>query len=355
MINADQARSELQGGGTTRLVWADAAKGVSILLVVFGHAVLAVDQDLPLGDAVTELLWESLTLVRMPTFFLISGMLAARTLERDRRSFIDRTILQLVWVFLVWNGLQALARLTVGELASTEIATWKLALFPVYPLHVNWFIWALLIYYVVMRALRSLPAALLLTLATLLFATEFEIAHPINRTLHYFVFFAAGVMLSGQLPALIGRIGLLQTLLLGTALAPVSLLWVALPTLDVPLIEAAFTIVGIMAVLGCCAQIAGTAAGSALAWLGGRTLPVFVAHYPIVAATREAALAVGLTESPALLIALCTMAGIALPLVGHALAPRLGFGWLFRKPAALTLERLELGRAGVSAAGRQAS
>ena len=67
--------------------------------------------------------------------------------------------------------------------------------------------------------------------------------------------------------------------------------------------------------------------------LGGYTLPIFVMHTLVTAALREALLRLGLVSQPAILILLATTAGIGVPLLFHHLMRRLGFPWLFERPA----------------------
>ena len=63
----------------SRLAHIDAAKGVSIFLVVYWHAV---DARLIFNEA----LW----MLRMPLFFFVSGLFAAKALDLDWRAFLTQ-------------------------------------------------------------------------------------------------------------------------------------------------------------------------------------------------------------------------------------------------------------------------
>jgi threonine dehydratase len=100
--------------------WADVAKGLCIVLVVLWHVTrkdylqLPLDPSLPVAGA-----WgrfsEVLLPVRMPLFFLISGLFAARQLDRPwPRVWSDR-VAPLLYLFVLWTLVHTLVlRLAPG-------------------------------------------------------------------------------------------------------------------------------------------------------------------------------------------------------------------------------------------------
>lgn len=60
--------------GTNRLQWADALRGLLILLVILGHSI----QYAPNIDAENNRLWNMIYSFHMPAFFAISGFLNYR-------------------------------------------------------------------------------------------------------------------------------------------------------------------------------------------------------------------------------------------------------------------------------------
>ena len=89
----------------SRLEWVDLVKSVSVLLVVLMHFVLTL-LDVT-GSPITEF-WRGLIAVleplRMPTFFVVSGRLAAGAVKRDWRSSRRRT-LGTTYLYVLWSGI----------------------------------------------------------------------------------------------------------------------------------------------------------------------------------------------------------------------------------------------------------
>ena len=80
-----------------RLLWVDVAKGACILLVVLHHAVvkdLAIQAPLPLQPVAEAWAWVTMALkpVRMPLFFVLSGLVASSAVRRPWASGAVRRV-----------------------------------------------------------------------------------------------------------------------------------------------------------------------------------------------------------------------------------------------------------------------
>ena len=113
-----------------RQEWLDALRGVTITLVVLNHCIQASSvlletwgHDLPTA---VEMANSVLRLVRMPAFFLCSGILFAVTSQRGWGWFIRRRLLWTAWIVVLWElGAMAVmsARITLYPLRrSTELS-----------------------------------------------------------------------------------------------------------------------------------------------------------------------------------------------------------------------------------------
>jgi len=127
------------------------AKALSIVLVVLGHAVVGVDHDRPLPAQLDPLVMEPLGWFRMPLFFFVSGLFAAIGIRRSRAEFLDRTLFHLIYIFVVWNVIQFAARYAAGGVANHSVGLSELLLFPIQPINVTWFLWALIAFYALAR------------------------------------------------------------------------------------------------------------------------------------------------------------------------------------------------------------
>lgn len=276
-----------------RLLWVDVAKGLCILLVVLHHAVvkdLAVQAPpalAPVADA-----WAAVTMalkpVRMPLFFVLSGLVAAGAVTRPwsqaRRRVLSPYYLYVVWLvlqgaffsverLLPMNRTQDLAELA-GDLvwASTGL----------------WFLYALAVYFALARLLSRFPRERVLLVAAAVSALSGLVpTEAWNRTsvLFHFTFFALGALAPDLVRRVADRVGDRARGLLPRLAVLYLALVVLLPLVHLPrtvdlLVASA---VGVPLGIGLCVRLARGPAAEHLAWIGRRTLPVYVLHAPLLA------------------------------------------------------------------------
>ncbi|WP_170981516.1 acyltransferase family protein [Nocardioides dongxiaopingii] len=332
--------------------WADVAKGVCIVLVVLWHVtrkdylVLPWDVGVPVTGA-----WgrasELLLPVRMPLFFLISGLFAARQVQRPWPEVWRRRVAPLVYLFVLWTLVHTVVlQATPGF--DTAIADGPCALLvqlSVTPGNL-WYLLALALYVAVARATRSVPHwALAGALVLSAVASAGLVPTPGNRAglLVNMVWFLLGVR-AGRPAARVPAVGQLARARPRVVLAVVAVfagaagLWQALDADAWVGVRPVLGLLGILAGVAAAGVLARTSAGPALAALGRRTLPVYVLHLPLVALVHLAAadLVVGPVARslplavlyPVLVSAVVVVACLAL----HRLAGALGAWWLFTAP-----------------------
>ncbi|MGV8081486.1 MAG: acyltransferase family protein [Syntrophales bacterium] len=186
-------------GNRDRLI--DAMKGVGILLVVFGHAVLAHDprfRDNPLFIFVFSF--------TMPLFFFLSGWVLPRSLDRPAATYLGRQFRRLVVPFLAWHAVYFAVR---GGYTSGSIAGSYLELLHA-PAIGLWFLWALFlasgILFLAIRGMRSAgwekwedAAVILVVFAVRLIRTDWLAVPEVQ---HHLIFYAAGFLVSKYRSAL---------------------------------------------------------------------------------------------------------------------------------------------------------
>ena len=314
-----------------RLGWVDAAKGVGILLVVFGH----VWRGLANGGVVIEpVLFERVDrfvyLFHMPLFFFLSGLFLARALgNRSLAAYAGLRAEQLIYPFFVWSYLSAGFRLLAGGSASRGGLSVQDAL--LYPFEANdiyWFLWALFVIQLCLAALDRAPAGLRrIALAGLIAASVLVTARGtalpvIGSALHYLPFVALGQAMAGWADRPVGaRLGWLGVALF---LASEGTAMVLMPEGVGALAAAAMAVAGISLAIAAVVQaMPRSGAVRAAATLGALSLPIYLAHVIAASGARVVALRLGITEwAPHL--ALGCAAGLIGPLVLVWAANRLG-------------------------------
>lgn len=344
----------------TRQAWPDAAKGACILLVVFWHDTvldyvrLGWRLSLPLAG-----LWgtagEALRPLRMPLFFALSGMFAARAVMRPWPSVVRARVARFAYLYVLWLLLHtAFFRLTPGfGAAVVRSPAQLLEQLTISPGNL-WYLQALLVYFVVARSTRRVPGTVLAASLMLSVAVSSHwFSAPGNRAslLQNLCWFLIGL----HATAWADRFARRTTARTAAMFAACYVVLASFTTVagigswpGVRLVTGAVGVcAGISAAALLCRGRSGSATGRrpgrtgrALARLGRRTLPVYVIHMPLVALLHDAVAALfrrapGLGHS--LLLAagypvLATAAIVSTCLVIHQVLRRAGLRWLFELP-----------------------
>ncbi|MEW2012581.1 MULTISPECIES: acyltransferase family protein [Microbacterium] len=343
--------------GQGRVDWVDAGKGLAIALVVLFHSARWLAGVV--GD-VSGWIWvnDVLATMRMPLFFTLAGLFAAKWATAPLAQLWDVKLRLFVWVFLIWEVL-GLAPYLLGQAVHGVDINLRRELFdtaisPIVPRFELWFIWALALFFLLNRALRAVPAAFSVCGAAILSIVAFTDVLPLpspswTGVCKYYVFFLVGMFGRRMLFAYAARSGwALRTLIVAS--------WLAL-ALTITVFDLG-SIPGVYPALACVGVLAGIALSqvlqrsTALVRLGSRTLPVYLAHTPIVILVIAPLALVAQnplvrTAAP-LLPPAAAIVAIVLSLGLHRLSVRAPFRYLFAPPPRLLVS----GRAGPTTAPR---
>ncbi|WP_454859932.1 acyltransferase family protein [Promicromonospora soli] len=335
-----------------RLAWPDAARGLAIGLVVLYHAT---NWTWSTGYEVGVLreINETLRSLRMPLFFAVAGMFAAKWVAAPWSRLARGKLLYFAWVFVLWEPISLAVRLLTGyyHLPDADWGTlahdlaWSLLI----PRSELWFIWTLAAFFVIARALRRVPVPVQLVLAAGVSGWALAGWEPESLawrgTAQFVLFFLAGLHLRPLFEWFAERVTWLW------ALGAVAL-WLGiqftvreLDLADVPGFYLLANVAGVLAGVAASVLASRVPGGRylprslGLQWLGARTLPVFVTHTSVVLALLSVLWRNGIwipaPQSQWLPVALW-VAAIAVGLGLGALAPRIGARWLFAPPQRLT-------------------
>lgn len=157
-----------------RILWLDALRGATILLVVFHHAWLTAWTWL--GDQADRVPWyvytadTGLSLARIPAFFLCSGILFAGPMTRGWGWFVRHRLAFAIWVIFIWTLLSNASVLLGLPLYPWSSDPYKVdwSLFLWNPHGNLWFIYAIAILGTLAMILRPLPRGTQLGIALML-------------------------------------------------------------------------------------------------------------------------------------------------------------------------------------------
>lgn len=343
-----------------RIAWLDLVRAASIVLVVLYHVGAGAGYALlPKDSSSAGAWWSSVNLalapVRMPLFFLVSGMLAVRAVQRPWSRVLRPRILDLLWPYLLWSTLFALTAWTryapddpVGYMKD-QVAVTLTAMGP------YWFIAVLPVFFVAARLGRGRPRLLLAVAAAvyvgawplrqLMLGAEMIpqlVAEGTFRVTVYALWFIAGYVLRDRLIALAERAHPLLGVLGAACFVLVVLVrdeMDAGAVLDRSLLAAA-TLTGLLAAIAVAPWLTRSAAIARCGReLGSRTLAIYLVHplvinlavvwypdSPLGAALR------GTAAADVLLVPVLATVAVALAVAVHGIVERWGPHWLFAAP-----------------------
>lgn len=323
-----------------KLRWIDIAKGLAIFLVVLGHARSKVFIEMDGPSAVIDI-WSGiggvLPVIRMPLFFAISGILAAKAVTRPWHVVVRPRVLNIYWVYAIW--------LLVGTLVfrffdsfdtsiprSPERFVSELLIGTSY----LWYLYALIAYFVLIKCLYRFRAPVLAAgvVVCLVISAEilpFHVHGNLESMVRSFIFFALGVYFGGAIKNLVESRAAITTFTGGVAGAA---LLVTANISGARWLDAFASASLLMGTLGLC-KLVSEHAPPMVAYAGRNTLPVYVMHVPLLAVCHAL---VPLVPSPlngalfALSPVLLALVVMVICLGMYELMVRMRLGFMFQLP-----------------------
>ena len=176
-----------------KLKWVDVAKGIAIILVVYGHVL---DGLFNAGVTVPRyhLQHDFIYSFHMPLFFVLSGLFAKRVLVLPKLQFFRRQGIALLYPYLLWSVVQSGIMLIMSKYTNGGLTSLEFLMIPLDPFGQFWYLYDLFFIYILYYFIRiKTDDSFILVISILLFilAPYFEI-WEFNRIFNHFVFFALG-------------------------------------------------------------------------------------------------------------------------------------------------------------------
>lgn len=338
-------QQSLQRSGKPRLAWIDTARGLAIVLVVLLHATDWI-QETPINIEAWDHANEVINTLRMPLFFMCAGILATKWLYAAWADLIAKKVFFLGWLYLLWQLVGSLEAVVAAQITGDQLTPVRmllsLAMTPVRPRFELWFIWALALFFLINRYCSRFPLGPQLTVGLLMGFFAFSSLVPQvnlgwNGFLEYYLFFLIGCYYRPLLLALAER---LTRPLAGAVVVG----WTVLTSITyftgliyVPGIGLAVRLLGLVAGVGVALVLQNV---RIFAYLGSRTLQIYLAHTPIIVVMALLLDHVSLTGPARLLTWLLplvfTVAAVWLSLKLHTVLIRTRARVMYEPPAALT-------------------
>jgi peptidoglycan/LPS O-acetylase OafA/YrhL len=329
--------------GKQELDWPNMAKAACIVLVVLMHC----ETYLPTVDwgfhgriaRGWEVVSDYFRPIRMPLFFLVSGLLASNSIMRPRPDTQRKRMLRPMYLYLLWGVIFQVLTPQWSEV--TENMHWSQSTLVMISFLVVscWYLAALAVYYLLAKFTLRMPVLALIGLcaAVSIFATfhEHDMAGHQAKLLRCALFFIVGVRMRDQVLAFVAE----ATPSRMVALAAVYLMGATVCVrYDTFLLPVDVVAVALGAIICQLAVRRYEPLKAASRWLAHRTLQIYLIHFLVLAALAAVYERLIVPGTPATfwmgvtLPLMWTPVAVAVSLVAHKLLLTLRLGWLFDLP-----------------------
>lgn len=295
-----------------RMIWQDVAKGIGIILVVFGH----MERGLVSAHILTLAIWEQIDFAlytfHMPLFMFLSGLNVFHSKKKGRSRFIKSKFYSVLYPFLVWSIIEGGVLAVAGKYTNAPQEPGALTHILTQPISPFWFLYALF-FFMMMSSILSASSLLLVGLVVFPFGELFSRNDFIHQLIHFLLFFSFGVM-AGEKEKLLSIISNKYICISCLAAYVVCVAWGLVSYFQnynsVFMLPAA--IGGIGVILWLSYKLSGV---QTLATLGRFTMPIYVMHILVGASLRIAFIRFSpLIVPSSVVLTVCTLAALFVPI-----------------------------------------
>jgi len=305
------------------MVWIDFARGLGVILVVYGHVLGGLVRPGIFPDGALAR-WMDYTLYtfHMPLFFFLAGLNVKHSLRHGARPFLRSKLWTIAYPYLLWSLIQGGITMSLARDANIPIHPDDLAAIWYRPIAQFWFLYALMICHVIAVLIPSRTVMITLALAGLVVFLALPVRPDVALTLHHLPFYVAGLY-GVSVVAEWRPFGWSLLAALGIAFAAAVTLGGQLSGMDAN---------GLASLPACALGIAGTvvlcklldtARHRWLAAVGVASMTIYVLHILAGSGTRILMLKLQIPQWPWVYLLAGTAAGVVLPLIAHAVLQRL--------------------------------
>lgn len=131
----------------------DILKGITIILVVFGHAVQGIvdSNNLSLNTDFSSIYITKQVIYgfHMPVFFIVSGFFLTKWLKKDKPTALKKKTKRLVYPYFVWSFITALFMQIASKFTNNGLGLIDFVKSPVIPFSQYWFLYLLFFFHLV--------------------------------------------------------------------------------------------------------------------------------------------------------------------------------------------------------------
>lgn len=319
----------------SRIDWIDYVKGVTIILVAQMHISLGTMESMGVSHMWMVDIVEFARPFRVPLFFMIAGLFVSRSLQWNRAKFIDAKLFHFVYFYFLWAAIQLTVKIGLSGYGNHAFSLNDILLLPIEPISTLWFIHALAIFFMVTRLLKNVPPIILMSAAVILYASPVHTGWgAIDEFADRYVFFVAGYVGAQYFFNLaeFARENALRVFAGSIGAFAMVYFFVEAGIATKPLFGLLAAFGGGAATIALLSVAANHGRLKWLAYIGQRSLYVYLAFFLPGAVVRIGLAKTGFIENADLIALSATIVAVAAPLIGFKLIEKTPLAFLFVRP-----------------------
>lgn len=305
---------------SNRIKWVDYAKGIGIILVVYGHVLRGINTSpIMVPDLFFQLSDKLVYGFHMPLFYLLSGLFLEKWMDRGVGGIIQKCKTLMI-PYIIWSLLQGSINVILSSYTNTP-KSW-LDIFSIFatPIAQFWFLYTLFIMfllYFIFRKFFSLYIIGVLSIIMYFFAPFMEV-WVFSDLFSFFIYFITGAIIMKSLRFDLGLVNFTPKYILFSLVTFVVLNIIYLSFEINPYIEHLFEFLvaasGINIITVIAIKNINTNKSKHILILGRYSMPIFLTHILFTAGLRIMLLSLLDVNSVVLHITLGTILGLVLPI-----------------------------------------
>ena len=322
-----------------RIEWVDAAKGIGIFLVVFGHSLGGmIDSGMLSSSGGSAFIVRCIYIFHMPLFFFLAGMFVPRSAHRRFHDYFLNKASVIVYPYLLWSILEGSIQYFASRYTNYHLAIIDLTKIIYQPIDQFWFLYTIFLMYMTywLASYRQISSDMFLIFALLLYALEafglnivrWDVFHSFCS---FLIYFALGAK-AGETSIFTDLRMLNRTRFSGLAISGYVSIVVAtaMNVSDFPFLHAVLAVAGTVTTIALAMVLSSSSIWSSfIRILGVYSLEIYVSHTIFSAGARIAMRKALGYSGPLLHVLVETTVGIGIPLLLAIWGPRIGLPHLF--------------------------
>ncbi|ANS42313.1 acyltransferase family protein [Serratia inhibens] len=334
-----------------REAWVDYAKGIGIILVVFGHVNRGLySANIHLSESFYQLTDSVIYSFHMPLFFFLSGLFFVQSLDRKgKTSFIISKVDTIVYPYILWSLIQGTVEVVLSRYTNNSANLADVLTLFSQPRAQFWFLYALFMVFVLATLLYNknkfnyiLPALIVISAGLYVYQNSLSQAFHLGYIIKFMIFFLLGA-LAIRYSAFIGRIGMGTGLI---ALVAFALLewgfhdYLGLTYTDVGVFSLILAVVAIAFII-CLSVLLAKADIAWLRRLGELSMVIYLMHILAASGLRIILTKFLHVNNWSVHVIAGTLIGLIAPIIAYYVIQRLHLNFLLERPRYHRVQRKE--------------